>query len=63
MPFNPAADYVTAGQDEAGYRSWATSDPSRAPAVAGFYAYLSQRGVAGTNNGITYAVTGPFPTT
>ena len=46
-PLDPAADYVTAGQDEPGYRAWATADPSRPPAVASFYAYLVQRGVAG----------------
>ena len=45
--FDPAAEYVTAGQDEAGYRAWATGDPARPPAVAAFYAYLTQHGVAG----------------
>ena len=45
--FDPAADYVTPGQDEPGYRAWVAADPSRAAAVAGFYAYLAQRGVAG----------------
>ena len=44
---DPAADYITPGQDEAGYRSWVLADPSRPPAVASFYAFLSANGIAG----------------
>jgi len=28
--WNPAADYITAGQDEPGYRSWYLAMPARA---------------------------------
>ena len=44
---SPAAEYITPGQDEAGYRAWAMADPARPPAVAAYYAFLSQHGVAG----------------
>ena len=44
---SPAADYISAGQDEPGYRRWATADPARPAAVAGFYAFLVQQGIAG----------------
>ena len=44
---DPAAPYVTAGQDEPGYVAWIAADPTRAPSVASFYAFLAQRGVAG----------------
>lgn len=45
--FDPAADYITAGQDEPGYRAWIAADPARARAVAAFYMFLTARGVAG----------------
>lgn len=45
--FDPAADYITPGQDEPGYRAWVAADPARGPAVAAYYAFLTQRGVAG----------------
>lgn len=45
--FDAAADHVTPGQDEVGYRIWVGADPNRPPAIAGFYAFLVQRGVAG----------------
>jgi hypothetical protein len=44
---SPAADYITAGQDESGYRLWALADPTRPAAVAAYYAFLVRRGVAG----------------
>ena len=44
---SPAAVYITAGQDEAGYRRWAMADPTRPAAVAAYYAFLVQQGVAG----------------
>jgi len=49
--FNPAADYITAGQDEPGYRSWYLAMPSRAVQVKAFNAYLA-----------TYQVSGILPT-
>ena len=52
MPqWNPAAEYVTAGQDELGYRSWYMALPSRAWQVKAFNEYLS-----------TYEVSGIVPT-
>ena len=45
--FNPAADYVTAGQDEPGYRAWVAGDPSRPVYVKAFNAYLVTYGVGG----------------
>ena len=45
--FDPAADYVTQGQDEAGYRLWFASLPDRAPSVQAFNDYLSGQGVGG----------------
>lgn len=45
--FNPAAEYVTAGQDEPGYQSWILARPERAAQVAGFDSYLQSRGVSG----------------
>jgi hypothetical protein len=44
---NPVAAYVTAGQDEPGYRSWYLALPTRGVAVASFNAYLNQYGVGG----------------
>ena len=49
--WNPAADYITAGQDEPGYRSWYLAMPSRAVQVKAFNAYLA-----------TYEVSGILPT-
>ena len=46
-PFNPAADYVTAGQDEPGYRAWVAADPSRPVYVKAFNTYLMTYGVGG----------------
>jgi hypothetical protein len=45
--FNPAADYVTAGQDEPGYRAWIAADPSRPLYVKAFNSYLVTYGVGG----------------
>ena len=45
--WNPAADYVTAGQDEPGYRSWYLALPSRAAQVSAFNQYLSTWQVGG----------------
>jgi hypothetical protein len=45
--FNPAADYVTAGQDEPGYRAWVAADPSRPIYVKAFNTYLVTYGVGG----------------
>ena len=45
--WNPAASYITAGQDEPGYRSWYLASPARPVAVAGFNAYLNEYGVGG----------------
>ena len=45
--FDPAADYITAGQDEPGYRSWYLAAPWRATQVKSFNAYLESAGVAG----------------
>lgn len=49
--WNPAADYITAGQDEPGYRSWFMALPSRAGQVKAFNDYLA-----------TYEVSGIVPT-
>jgi hypothetical protein len=49
--WNPAADYITAGQDEPGYRSWYVATPAHAFAVKSFNDYLTQ-----------YEVGGIFPT-
>jgi hypothetical protein len=46
-PADPAAAYITAGQDEPGYRSWYLSVPWRATQVKAFNAYLESGGVAG----------------
>ena len=45
--WNPAADYVTAGQDEPGYRAWVAADPSRPVYVKAFNTYLVTYGVGG----------------
>ena len=45
--FNPAADYVTAGQDELGYRRWAASASWRPAYVRAFNDYLVKYGVGG----------------
>jgi hypothetical protein len=45
--WNPAADYITAGQDEPGYRSWFMALPSRPMQVKAFNAYLTTYEVAG----------------
>jgi hypothetical protein len=50
-PFNPAAAYITAGQDEPGYRSWYLAAPWRAAQVKSFNDYLA-----------TYQVSGIVPT-
>ena len=45
--FNPAADYVTAGQDEPGYRAWVRAAPERPMYVKAFNDYLTANGVGG----------------
>lgn len=45
--WNPAADYVTAGQDEPGYRAWVAADPTRPLYVKAFHTYLVNHGVGG----------------
>lgn len=44
--WNPAAEYVTAGQDEPGYRAWIARSPVRGTQVAAFHNYLAQAGVS-----------------
>ncbi len=44
--WNPAAEYVTAGQDEPGYRAWIARQPWRAGSVSAFHRYLDSAGVA-----------------
>jgi len=46
-PWNPAADYITAGQDEPGYRSWYIAAPWRAAQVKAFNDYLVTNQVGG----------------
>lgn len=46
-PFDPAAQYITVGQDEPGYRSWYLAAPSRAAEVRSFNDYLVAAGVGG----------------
>jgi hypothetical protein len=46
-PWDPAAAYITVGQDEPGYRSWYLAAPSRAIEVKAFNEYLDSAGVAG----------------
>jgi hypothetical protein len=45
--WNPAADYITVGQDERGYRFWYAARPWRASQVRSFNYYLEQYGVGG----------------
>jgi hypothetical protein len=45
--WNPAADYVTAGQDQLGYQSWYLAAPARALQVKAFNDYLATYQVAG----------------
>jgi hypothetical protein len=45
--WNPAAPYVTVGQDEPGYRSWYLAAPWRAAQVKAFNNYLASSQVAG----------------
>jgi hypothetical protein len=45
--WNPAAPYVTAGQDEPGYRSWYLAAPWRAAQVKAFNDYLTANQVGG----------------
>ena len=45
--WNPAADYITIGQDEPGYRSWYGASARHAHSVKAFNAYLAQWGVSG----------------
>jgi len=45
--WNPAAPYITAGQDEPGYRQWYLADASRAVQVKAFNDYLAGAQVAG----------------
>jgi hypothetical protein len=45
--YDPAAEYVTAGQDEPGYRRWVMADPSRMIGVKAFNDYLVGNGVGG----------------
>ena len=51
MPWEPTAPYVTAGQDELGYRNWYLAAPWHAGSVKSFNDYLT-----------TYAVGGIVPT-
>jgi len=44
---DPAAAYITAGQDEPGYRSWYLADPNRAIQVKAFNDYLESAEVGG----------------
>ncbi len=44
---NPAAPYITAGQDEPGYRSWYLAAPERAMQVKSFNDYLASAQVSG----------------
>ena len=45
--WDPATAYITAGQDEPGYRSWYVAAPSRAAQVKSFNDYLAGAEVAG----------------
>ena len=45
--WNPAGFYVTAGQDEPGYRAWYAGDAARGVQVKAFHDYLGTYGVAG----------------
>ncbi len=45
--YNPAAEYVTVGQDEPGYRRWVAAAAWRPTYVRAFHNYLLSNGVAG----------------
>src|SRR4051794_38608054 len=45
--WNPAAPYITVGQDEPGYRSWYLAAPWRAAQVRSFNDYLASNQVGG----------------
>lgn len=45
--WHPELAYVTAGQDEPGYRAWVLADPQRAVRVRAFNDYLAYYGVGG----------------
>ena len=45
--FDPASDYITAGQDEPGYRAWMAQANWRPVYVKSFNDYLAQNGVGG----------------
>ena len=47
VPFNPVAEYVTAGQDEPGYRAWYAAANWRPFYVQAFHQYLVTYGVGG----------------
>jgi hypothetical protein len=47
VPWNPAGPYITAGQDEPGYRSWYLASPTHAAQVRAFNNYLAASRVAG----------------
>lgn len=47
MPWEPTAPYITAGQDEAGYRNWFLASPANAVSVKAFNDYLTTWGVGG----------------
>jgi hypothetical protein len=45
--WDPVSQYIAAGQDEPGYRSWYLAMPARAAQVRSFNDYLASAGVAG----------------
>ena len=45
--WNPAADYISSGQDEPGYRNWYVATPAHATAVKSFNDYLAEYHVGG----------------
>ena len=45
--YNPAAEYITVGQDEPGYRRWVAAVAWRPTYVRAFHNYLVSNGVAG----------------
>jgi hypothetical protein len=47
MPWEPLAPYITAGQDEPGYRNWYLASPANPAAVKSFNDYLVTYGVGG----------------
>ena len=44
---DPAMPYITAGQDEAGYRAWYAASPDRPGAVGAFSSFLVTEGISG----------------